>query len=60
MNRLDKLCPECKNIMSYDSYFGAFICIDCGHKEKLQNKPIVSIKKTGDIQKLVKKYANAN
>lgn len=25
-----KVCPECKEIASYNSYFGGYICSNCG------------------------------
>lgn len=33
-----KLCPECGNIVPYNSYFGAYICGNCNWEKSSRTK----------------------
>lgn len=33
-----KICPKCNKPISYNSYFGAYICNDCGWEKSNKNK----------------------
>lgn len=28
-----RICPKCGKVVSYNSYFGAYICSDCGWED---------------------------
>lgn len=28
-----KVCPKCRKVLAYNSYFGAYICTDCGWED---------------------------
>jgi len=39
---MNKICPECNRIMSYDPYFKANVCRQCGATEKVNTVEITS------------------
>lgn len=36
-----KVCPKCGNIVSYNSYFGAYICDNCNWENTVRAKHFV-------------------
>lgn len=38
---ISKICPKCNRIMSYDPYFKANICRQCGATEQLSAQGVV-------------------
>lgn len=44
-----KICSNCKNIMNYDPYFEAEVCLNCGMIERKKNDSN-SVQKNGQIQ----------
>lgn len=36
-----KVCPKCGNIVSYNSYFGAYICDNCNWEDIVKTKRYV-------------------
>lgn len=30
-----KICPRCNHIISYDSYFGKYVCRQCGYVDEI-------------------------
>ena len=44
-----KVCPYCGSVVSYNSYFGAYICPNCNWwKEKKQNVGVEKNKDQGE------------
>lgn len=43
-----KICPKCGKVISYNSYFGAYICTDCKWEDATigvkRNKGVISYK----------------
>lgn len=33
-----KVCPECGKVIGFNSYFGAYICDDCGWEDDTYNQ----------------------
>lgn len=31
-----KICPKCGKVLSYNSYFGAYICDNCNWEDKIR------------------------
>lgn len=41
---MSRLCPKCQRVMSYDSYFKANVCRQCGTMEEVSFIEITSKK----------------
>lgn len=37
------ICPKCSNIVSFNTYFGAYMCKNCNWKDDSYNKNRVKI-----------------
>jgi len=46
---MNKICPKCSRTMSYDPYFKAFICRQCGNTEVLKQQRNASGYRIRDI-----------
>ena len=33
-----KVCPQCKSLMTFNTYFGALICCECNYMDDSFNK----------------------
>lgn len=51
-----KICPNCNHIISYDSYFGKYVCRQCGYVDELS----YSEKKLGDVAHSLASYSGAS
>ncbi len=48
-----KICPKCSRSMAYDSYFGAYICRQCGNEIRVsQNQRIIPQMRHGEKRTL--------
>ena len=46
-----KVCPKCGKVIGFNSYFGAYICNDCGWEDDSYNKARIRYysKRTGKV-----------
>lgn len=54
---MSKVCPKCNRIMSYDPYFKADVCRQCGATEKVSAIEITTKKITNSRFAFEKKIA---